>query len=466
MTKSKGKNMMKLTGALIIILIFSAVLIQGKDQKNKSNEPTAEETYILELINRCRSEPSKNARRMINLPKQLTKKLNFDLFLSEMDALKPQPPIVFNLKLIQAARNHCNYALINNIQSHYETTGKKGFTGKKPTDRIDHVGETYTSAAENIGLLAVKPYYSPWFNHMAFVIDWNPASPNGMQPRRGHRRNIMTPHFNQVGVGLIFQSGSVCETHKFIGNGKRYAGGVIYKDKNKNHFYDIGEAFVDIEISYDQKNIKPWASGAFTIPIKNENGTIQFKLYDKIFTKPFEGGENNISMSLEIPTKKALDLPEYYLKEIKKISNDPKNKKLKDKKRFTLYGSCKDTLMTEKTRMAFDEETKECQEMLKNDKKNILDNLRDEPNKVLSIIGKVASKYRGTILFDWFEDAKKVISIEKKFASNKKLSDKGKLNQKRTTKLIAQLKAKKIKFKNHFWQKYYKNKIKEIGLLP
>ncbi len=59
-------------------------------------------------------------------------------------------PFSLNTKLNQAAQNHANYMLANNIFSHSEDSSKSDYTGVNPWDRGDYAGYDSSSYAENI----------------------------------------------------------------------------------------------------------------------------------------------------------------------------------------------------------------------------------------------------------------------------------------------------------------------------
>ena len=57
--------------------------------------------------------------------------VDWKMFREEMKRLKPMPPLVFNLELLDSARKH-SYYMVHNGLGHTEEAGKKGFTGATP----------------------------------------------------------------------------------------------------------------------------------------------------------------------------------------------------------------------------------------------------------------------------------------------------------------------------------------------
>lgn len=59
-------------------------------------------------------------------------------------------PFSLNTKLNQAAQNHADYMLANNVFTHTEDSSKSNYTGTNPWDRGDYTGYDSSSYAENI----------------------------------------------------------------------------------------------------------------------------------------------------------------------------------------------------------------------------------------------------------------------------------------------------------------------------
>ena len=113
-------------------------------------EPSPGETEALELINRLRSNPHEESELILKggyIPASVDRVM----FKEEMLQLQAQPPLVFNLSLVKAARNHSKYMQTND-QVHMEVRGKQDFTGVSPSERARGAGFP-GGCAENAVLL-------------------------------------------------------------------------------------------------------------------------------------------------------------------------------------------------------------------------------------------------------------------------------------------------------------------------
>ena len=249
-------------------------------------EPTPIETEMLELINRLRANPQEESKLMAKsgfAPGHV----DLQMFLKEMESEKAAQPLVFNLKLIDAARKHTKYQLSHG-QGHVQEEGKSGFTGKSFMDRYREAGYNGRSGGENCFIYCK----SPWQGQVAFVIDWKlEASDGGMQAGRGHRKNLMKASYTEVGVGMASETNAAV-TQNF-GSSGRAIGGVAYSDKNKNGRYDAGEGIGGVEITFAGKKIKTWKSGAYTLPVGNKGGKISAKWGSKHLSGVVPSGGQN-----------------------------------------------------------------------------------------------------------------------------------------------------------------------------
>jgi hypothetical protein len=262
-----------------------------------SPEPTNDETLILELMNRFRADPTNEVERW----KGGNPWNNIDekMFLKEMKELTPAPPLVFNLKLLDAARKHSHYMVLNGL-GHDEDPSKAGFTGKNPGERAKLAGYQSGGWGEN----AFRDPGSAYKSHVGFIVDAG-AGPGNMQPGRGHRTNMMGKGYREIGPGAVPHGGgsNVSVTHLFgAGSGVRFCGGVVFLDKNNNHFYDPGEGIGEVKIiASDGTSVSTWNSGSYTLLLKSAGPvTIMTEYAGERKTQQFAAGKENIKFDLEI----------------------------------------------------------------------------------------------------------------------------------------------------------------------
>jgi hypothetical protein len=269
-----------------------------------SPEPTAEETFALELMNRLRADPVGETERILGAPKSditwCLDGVDVAMFRSEMAVLKPVPPVVFNLDLLLAARRHSFY-MVHNGLTHDESPDKTGYTGNSFSDRAKAAGYRGGPGGENCYAAAANPTNS----HIGFVVDAGKGGPGGMQPARGHRRNMMDAGFTEVGLSAVPNGQRLSVTHVF-GRGERCAGGVVFVDRNRNGVYDIGEGRGGVTITCGKATVRSWSSGAYTLPLGG-GGTVTFTADGQTFTQAAPPSGGNLHINWVIPQQVELD---------------------------------------------------------------------------------------------------------------------------------------------------------------
>jgi len=155
--------------------------------------PTAEEQYMIELMNRARANPLAEAQRYgINLtegtmPGEITP--------------TPKQPLAFNLLLDDAARSQAIWNVQNTTLATFSHSGPGG---NQPDDRMKAAG--YTLAADDLNLenAAINLYGSLGSlkslvdqQYQSYFVDT--ANADG---GRGHRIHILADLEKEVGSGL------------------------------------------------------------------------------------------------------------------------------------------------------------------------------------------------------------------------------------------------------------------------
>lgn len=254
--------------------------------------PTNEEQYQLELMNRARANPDSEGLR---LEFDTTAQVVFDYsYFPKLGVFAPtpmevdsafatypaRPPMAFNADLCRAARGHDTVMLAIDAQYHYIDTSKYGGIdggAGGPQTRIDSAGYTnWSNWGEN-----VYDYGNGMDDILAaFLVDWENSD-------LAHRHNIMSfgptdAIWNEVGVAILHGSdsggvGPILITEDF---GRRmidnfftapytYVLGVVYTDSNKNGLYDIGEGDSGVTITLSSPTsyyAVTTSSGGYAIP--------------------------------------------------------------------------------------------------------------------------------------------------------------------------------------------------------
>lgn len=249
--------------------------------KYDQGDPTADEQYMLELINRARANPAaEGALLAAATDPDITGNYSYfqvdtALLRQEFSTYPARPPLAFNAELLLAARLHTNDMATNNFQSH---VGSNGFTFDK---RIGNAG--YTGLGRWIGENIFAYATSIWHCQAAFLVDWG-------NPELGHRHNLLNfgatdSLATEIGIGIKTvpspqpgHVGPIIVTQDLGNLGRRFVTGVVYNDRNGNNFYDQGEGIPNITITPSQGAYYAitTASGGYSIPMTGVAGSVTF----------------------------------------------------------------------------------------------------------------------------------------------------------------------------------------------
>jgi hypothetical protein len=247
--------------ALIVISLWTA----GFQCSLFAAEPSSEEIYFVELINRARANPLAEAARYgIDL--------NEGIPASKTISSDPKPPLAINEALVSAALGHSEDMAQQGYFSHY-TEGSNASPQQRCIDQgyADYSGENI-ALNSSTGLLDIDQNIAGYHHQLLFVDQ-------GVTDR-GHRTNMMTASHMEVGVGMakgIYYDGSgtfwpeaVYSTTDFgRGSGSVFLCGVIYNDLNGNGFYDAGEGLSGaiVRVVETGKQVDAWTGGAYSLAV-------------------------------------------------------------------------------------------------------------------------------------------------------------------------------------------------------
>jgi hypothetical protein len=240
--------------------------------------PTPEEQFYLELINRARANPTAEGVRLATTtdPDVVAARNFFGVDLAmlqaEFAALPARPPLALSAPLTVAARTHTDDQYTNAFQGHTSTNGNT------LSQRVNATGYSWTSLGENVFSYAV----SVWQGHAGFQIDWGNGGTGGMQIGRGHRANIHG-NFREVGIGVRLGSNTVAGrtvgpqlvTQDFASSSQVFVTGVAYYDLDGDNFYTPGEGVggLTVEVTGSSYYAITTASGGYAVPIPSATTT-------------------------------------------------------------------------------------------------------------------------------------------------------------------------------------------------
>jgi hypothetical protein len=242
-------------------------------------DPTNEEQFYLELINRARANPVAESVRLATTsdPNVLNAYnsfgVNLVLMQTQFAAIPARPPLSMNAVLMAAARGHSQNMLQNNYQGHNGPDGSL-------TTRLQNytAGANGWSLGENVYAYSKSVFYG----HAGFEVDWGgTVATGGMQFPAGHRENIHGAQFREVGVGVVIGSaggsggvGPQLVTQDFGSRGGLlpFVTGVVYRDLNGNGFYDPGEGVGGVTVNVTGANYYAVTanSGGYSVPVPGD----------------------------------------------------------------------------------------------------------------------------------------------------------------------------------------------------
>ena len=186
-------------------------------------QPTADEQYILTLINQVRANPAAAAETFVARAQSdpvlrlATADEDLNAFARTLAGYAPEPPLAFNTRLIEAARDHDAAMLAANSQFHAPSGYLTDPAVARAADGQAYyptgtnwwaTGENifaYSSAVGSTSTRAVDEYFNA-----AFLLDWG-------NPEFGHLKNLLAPGpgtsnpatggatypFSEIGIGLL-----------------------------------------------------------------------------------------------------------------------------------------------------------------------------------------------------------------------------------------------------------------------
>jgi hypothetical protein len=411
-------------------------------------DPSPVETLMLEYINRCRANPAADGLRCAQ-DKAVPSTVDLAMFKQEMAEAKSAPPLVFDLRLLKAARWHCDYQ-IHNGQGHVETKGQRGFTGETPSDRVALAGLP-GGVAEN----AFVGPHDPWHCHLGYVVDWGAGGAGGMQAERGHRRNILNPDYRLAGVGAVpYEDGKkfAC-THNFAGSSQRFVGGVVINDRNRNRFYDLGEGVEGIAISTGEQKTKSWYSGAFTLVVERDAAKLITELDGKRYAALLPEGDDNVKFDIYVSDIAAFNRATVLLESLQKIPAGEANNARRLGPEVDLYLGTQGTLIDDAIIDEIQKLVVPIRTRIDDDMNVVRKAVADESvEKARQAASLAARKYARTKISTWFSDAVICIDIKDGYVRMAELAKSGRVPESVLSRIVKKQLAQFRQLTTPEWQ--------------
>jgi Ca2+-binding RTX toxin-like protein len=225
-------------------------------------QPSAQEQYLLELVNRFRANPAAEYNFLVNsgdgdvISSLSYFGVNLSVLASQWGSLVAAQPLAWSDQLNSSATAH-NQLMINFNQQSHNLPGEPGLSV-----RINNAGaNSYNAVAENIYAYAQSPFHA----HAGFAVDWGDNDTNagngfgtGIQNPTGHRNNLLNDTYREAGFSLIAENNSATAVGPLVATqhlGDRNTGtsewllGVAFRDMDDNDFYSTGEGLGGVTVN-------------------------------------------------------------------------------------------------------------------------------------------------------------------------------------------------------------------------
>lgn len=191
--------------------------------------------YLLELTNWARANPTAAATEFgINLNEGLA---------AGTITSTPKQPLAFNPSLMTSATQWSQELLSTSTFTH-------GSSSNAPMQRMQAAGYAFNAPwtwGENLAWVGNPPNLAPPDPYLTTAQMFQGLFVDSTEADRGHRVNLMTDSFKEVGIGIVSGSytqggttyNSLMATQDFASQaGNSFITGVAYNNSNNTNFYD------------------------------------------------------------------------------------------------------------------------------------------------------------------------------------------------------------------------------------
>ena len=257
-------------------------------------QPSAQEQYLLELINRFRTNPAAEYDLLVNSgDADVEDALGFfgtdlELLADQWSSLTVAQPLAWSTQLGTSADTH-NQLMIDADQQSHDFPGELGLR-----NRINSAGSnSYSAVAENLYAYSDSPFYA----HAGLAIDWGDDGSNdpikkfgtGIQNPAGHRITLTNNTYREVGLSIIAEDNPNTEVGPLVVTqhfGNRSTGtdrwllGVAFRDFDDDDFYSVGEGLDDVTVNISggglTKSVQTGSAGGYQTLVPQGNYTVNF----------------------------------------------------------------------------------------------------------------------------------------------------------------------------------------------
>lgn len=231
--------------------------------------PTAYEQYMIEILNRTRADPAREAARF-------RIDLNEGLDPGTLSA-DPREPLAVDLELVAVARAH-NRDLFRNFAN--LPPDHRGSDGRDPTQRASDAGVSFLGgvAENNSWVGQSSTAVAVGSVHGLHALLFKDFTPKFQVVGRGHRKVMLNDARDTVGVavsGGVFggKTAAIC-TQDFVTTSRVRIVGVVYADVvQRNRFYTPGEGLGGATVVVTPEGAgaggttTSWASGGWQLDV-------------------------------------------------------------------------------------------------------------------------------------------------------------------------------------------------------
>lgn len=226
-----------------------------------SFDPSANEQYMLELLNHLRMFPAENLSLMTTSLAEQARSGDPDtdaalrffetsgtVLAQQWAALTAVAPVAWNQDLYEAAEFHSQQMILADEQTH-QAPGEPDL-GQRATN----AGYTnFTLLGENVYAFARSIFHG----HAGFALDWGDTD-TGIQQPPGHRDSMMNASFREVGIRVLSEGSSATDVGPLVitqdfgarfNAGAAYLLGVVTSDSDGDQMYDVGEGLGGVTVT-------------------------------------------------------------------------------------------------------------------------------------------------------------------------------------------------------------------------